>query len=628
MKYIPREEHSIKVMLRRPGIISVSGPPGIGKTRFLNHCKELVQRDPQIVSVYVDVNISFNSEREAQLEKACQTVKCLAEQLDREGCDFSKTLRLIERRSNLATGIASDTSVSTMLTRVGKTVKIFTPFLEGFAPLNYLAKSLSASQEEINALVIRYAKTVDYPLLYDPIKPLTQALIADWSKVSKFSQYVVLVDNLKLSTREFNSWIHTVMRKLRDSRKITWILTSWGELPEEYSHIPGSDFYPFRLERLSSSVIVDNDVLDATRFQAVKVTLGHFPEIKNERDEQTFLPLLVNTADIHSGSDSRACESLAKSIKTWFDDEVSFNRVLQLAATRHFDQAIAEYLIRIDNQTWDHFWEGCREQLVRWQPGPYFHFDSEIRYALLRYVQIQRSMDHYHTLHKPLVTFYSQKFPILAPESFELPHLMDVGSNLWSYFVEWFYHALSYYSSHIDSILIVGLQYAVFRVECREEINPLIDVIFQIAHERYEDNGFPNKVWLRQPKQISAWQTPSDNPPIYEKRFTAWAELLEECVERLTGQDPDMDWEPIRDFFGAITELHRDRKYGDRIAPEAAVEAYWRLAESYRQDADTGQQKMCYQEILEIVQKQQGDPWWDNLKKDAYEQLQYLEGGL
>lgn len=733
MKYISRHEKAVRAMLKQPAIISVSGPLGIGKTRFLQHCRDLVrdqQETQDTVAVYVSLEASFThalvykdtlSEVQIQNEAACHTLRVLAEKLRAAGHKAENTLDAVQQRADLVKGIASETGTSNALSSTGDALEVLSPLLEGFVPVVALGRILSVSIDSLSKRADHRRRRRDSLLLRHPIEALTEAFIDDLQKLLKSKRCIILLDDLKLTAGTLVEWLRDrLIRGIGAEESITWVLSSWRKLPGEEWQIPGLDFVPIELTCFSSETLKGN--LSHARFYRIDRTLKHFPEAA---DRDTFLPQLVDNADKYPGADSHCCKSLADSLKAWLNDGDLFKQIRSLSIARQFDQHIAERLSGIDDRTWDHLLEECEGRLVHRQ-GLKYYFDPEVRYALVRYTQIQRGMEKYWAEHSCLAVFYQERFPVsfenlkeidahhsdifskyepglqqllnrmgknhprysevlgyqqrlienidiyqqhgdnearrsersqiiaqlnkitltilripfieLCRKSStdtmsdlsrdltdppQMPHLCRKSTPGWSNFVEWFYHALS---SSIDpaSVLLVGLQYAIFRLENLDEINPLIETIFQVANERHEDKEFLDQVWLMPPPQAVKDRNGESCPPkAYEKRFKVWGELLDECADELASRDSEPNWQPIKDFCQALVDRS---KIDSRIAPKVIAEAYWRLAEIHQRSKNDEKAKMCLRGIVRLADQHQGDRWWNEFSQEAHTELSSIEG--
>jgi energy-coupling factor transporter ATP-binding protein EcfA2 len=635
LEYVPRHERAIRAMLGRPVVISVYGPPGAGKTTLLKHCEDLVWRQSGTTAVYADLKMSIattllhrdipTSPVEIQREAACHTIQSLAQGLSDTNFQVTNTLNALQRRSQLAAGIAADASFQAAVAKTfgEKLVPQALDWLVSrFMPLGhfgalqlFISEALKRSSESLTAEITKLIRSGhrerDAALLINPIKPLTDAFVEDLKQGVQSHHCILLLDDLRLTWKDFGKWLRDLIRKVGVDQNVTWVLTSWSSLPTEW-RIRGLDFLCVPLGCLRLEVFKES--LGDEKLQQIKDTLQFFP--RGEIDEY-FLPLLIHEALEHQGSDDHCCEQLAERIREWLGDANLFKRVRQCAAARQIDRNIAEQLPGINRDNWDRIVSEGEGRFIHLKWGRRF-FDSQIRYALLRHTQTRDSMAHYRQLHLPLAKFYQRGFASsFVPGAFQMPSLYG-RTEKWTNFVEWFYHALSSVADP-GPILLIGLQYALFRLDEPDEINPLIEVIFQVACERREDNDFSNRVWLRPPHEEEGRLR--NDARLYEKTFNVWGVLLSQCADELALGRASRNWEPLYEFYQAIVERS---KVDSGVAPETKAEALYWLGQIHKDTGDSEAAMGCFEYLLNLASQREGR-FWDDIHKDASEQLADLD---
>jgi len=422
----------------RPVIISISGPLGVGKTSVLRRCEEIVTSEHISTKVaYVNLRDRFLDAYKSRVvesfaidiqeEMICYVLAALADKLDAK-----IVLDLLQRRSNLGLGVSSNADTQEILARAGGQVfKLASKALiEGFKPLPLVAGLLEAvgdiaGREQLMDRFIevatRHKRERDILLLNQPKDVLADAFSQDMNNTFENHGIVVLLDDLEPQWTVFNQWLCDFVKSLESSR-ITLVTTSWIPLPESDWQIQGLELIHVPLERVKADLIPDD----------VWNTLRHFPTstyppgmaytsvgppseksqvIETNKEKGlilSFLPILQINAQDHK-SDRTCCQSLALHFKDWLADNRLFDQLRKLAVARYFDYSTMAFLLGEEGaEIWDYLLEIGKQRFIR-QSGMRRYLDPEIRYALLRYTQINYSIENYRDLHRRLVTFYAPK---------------------------------------------------------------------------------------------------------------------------------------------------------------------------------------------------------------------------
>lgn len=203
-----------------------------------------------------------------------------------------------------------------------------------------------------------------------------------------------------------------------------------------------------------------------------------------------------------------------------------------------------------------------------------------------------------------------------------LPH-----SQSRSDYAEWCYHAFSAHANP-GPVLLDAIQRALVSGFTSQRVEPLISAIYQVADERHAEPDFlASPVFLLNLPMIETGRR-SRKPRSYVKRFRAWGEHLEECLQELSKLQSETNWNSIIDLFRALVELHKLNS--ENLFPEAVAEATFWLAiatyetgEIYEICEEGWTERKCLREIVSLSEGFER-PWWQKIRRLAQTGLQQL----
>lgn len=634
-------------MLRYPCVFFIQGSLGVGKTTLLKRFARNAENQKLHNIIYLDLSkilgdvfrtrLPGSSLSGIQGEVACQVIQALAQQIPAK-----RTLDSIQKRSNLSLDVAYDSEIRALLTRLGGNTLLnigFKALTEGFKTVPVVGSLLDTAygvlpkkeiQQTLIDVVTRRIRHEEALLLFNPLKVLTDDLIEDLEILANSEEkIVVLVDDLREDLSLLKNWFFRLLSILPEGLDASWFFSTWGQRDSTWASL-NWDFTERRVHRLEYSVV--EDIVRAQTWEMWKM-MRHFPaqispppetytslgpvngkepdlveSIAAQGSRLDFLPLILAEADNHHASDRQCCEALGDHLKRWLVDPQHFDWVRNLAVTRVLDREIVDYLVDnpVESNCWQHLVTVGKGRFLI-PRGDRYTLQSELRYALLRYTQIQHSMRGYFDLHGKMADFYRDKISAFPNNSEHeigllLPHRL---LSPWEWYVEWFYHGLSA-SARPGAVLLDGLQRALFHLAAPQQLSRLIDVIYQVADERHSEKGFLTDP-IPFPISTTRIGRASGIPQSYEREFRKWGEMLEECLQEV--QNPHgADWNSIVNFFDTFIDL--SRLDPDCISPRAAAEALlWRALAAYEMREKDPAPEDHLEDIIELSESHE-DLWW------------------